>query len=252
MNQTQASALEASIRDDIRRCALLPGQKLNLRAMSERYGAGQNPIREALSRLVATGLVISQDQRGFRVADISVDEARDIQRLRMHLDCWALRESIERGDAQWEARVIGSHHLLHRVPLMSADGSGGVNPEWDQHHREFHRVLISGISSPWLEHFHLLAADQAARYRNYSVFAPAPESAARDIQSEHAAIVGAVVARDADRACTLLQQHYQRTIDALAPQAAERPADHKIAAARIAGRLPDHLPFKLNGTQTGD
>ena len=54
---TRASAVYERLRADIAHGVLEPGSKLRVGAMSERYGVGASPLREALSRLSAEGLV---------------------------------------------------------------------------------------------------------------------------------------------------------------------------------------------------
>ena len=75
---TTATAVYQRIKDDILDGKLAPGLKLRIEFVSERYGAGSSPIREALSRLSSEGIVIRHEQRGFCVAPISLDELREV------------------------------------------------------------------------------------------------------------------------------------------------------------------------------
>ena len=61
--RTQASLLVDKIRADIVGGALAPGEKLKLGELSDRYDCGINPLREALARLGATGLVVLEEPR---------------------------------------------------------------------------------------------------------------------------------------------------------------------------------------------
>ena len=47
---------------------LAAGSRLHIRQLAERTGIGPTPLREGLSRLLARGLVVAVEQRGFRVA----------------------------------------------------------------------------------------------------------------------------------------------------------------------------------------
>lgn len=75
------------------------------------------PLREALSRLSAEGLVARTDQRGFSVAALNWDELPVLTRNRVQLESLALAESIEHRDAAWEtpARAAGAPPV--RTPL---------------------------------------------------------------------------------------------------------------------------------------
>ena len=68
---TRTSELVARLREDLLAGELKPGAPLRLAMVRERYGAGLTPLREALFQLVAEGLVTTEDQRGFRVAEVS-------------------------------------------------------------------------------------------------------------------------------------------------------------------------------------
>ena len=62
-------------------------------------------MREALSRLVADGLVQASDQRGFRVSPVSPADLADVTQTRIDIEGLALRRSIERGDQAWLTSV---------------------------------------------------------------------------------------------------------------------------------------------------
>lgn len=88
------------------------GEKLRVEHLKEIYQTSAGTLREALALLVSDSLVVSQAQRGFRVAPMSLEDLVDITRTRALLECAALRESIEQGDDEWEARVVSSYHRL--------------------------------------------------------------------------------------------------------------------------------------------
>src|ERR1700682_5440835 len=75
--RTVAAALEPIIRKEIINGTFAPGTKLALKDLAERYEAGIIPLREALSRLCASGFVDAVDQKGFRVAEASLGHHRD-------------------------------------------------------------------------------------------------------------------------------------------------------------------------------
>src|SRR5687768_506882 len=116
-HRTVTSALADRLRVDITNCELAPGEKLKLVDLQRRYEAGVIPLREALSRLAATGLVELEDQKGFRVAPVSREDLQDITSVRQQIECLALRQAIEIGDVEWESRVVATHHRLSRVSM---------------------------------------------------------------------------------------------------------------------------------------
>ncbi len=77
-------------------------------------------------------------------------------------------------------------------------------------HGRLHGALLSACGSPWLLRFQAVLFDQSERYRR---LAQAYGQADRDIDGEHRALVRAVLARDAERACALLTEHIARTTE---------------------------------------
>lgn len=208
--RTLASALVERLRADIVGGALGPGEKLRLPELSDRYECGVNPLREALARLSATGLVTIEDQKGFRVSPVSREDLIDITRTRQQIESLVLRQSIAEGDVEWETRVLSAHHRLMRMSPTVQDRPGELSDEWEAHHQAFHFALVSGAESRWLLHFHDVLAEQTVRYRRLMVTA---RFTTRDVPAEHAQLVEAVLARDADRACELIAAHFARTTE---------------------------------------
>lgn len=205
---TLASRAYEQIRRDIVRVALAPGQKLHLEQLRERYQVGLSPLREALSRLASDRLVVSEDQRGFRVAPVSTEDMIDLTRLRQKLESMALRMAIEQGDDDWEADLVSAWHRLSKASLRDAKEPRYLNDDWEVRHREFHRALVSACGSPRLLHLRDLLYDQSDRYRRLAV---AVQGGDRDIFREHKDVFDATIERDAETACERLEAHLDLT-----------------------------------------
>ena len=78
---TLATTLYDQLRTDLLAGLHEPGGRLAIEALCERYATSQTPLREALNRLVADGLVQRREQRGFAVTEVS---AQDLQVSRKH------------------------------------------------------------------------------------------------------------------------------------------------------------------------
>jgi len=199
------------VRRDIISGVFEPGTKLVLRELSERYGVGVIPLREALSRLAMSGFVDAEDQRGFRVAGVSPAELTDLTNIRKQLEADALRDSIEHGDINWETDLMTASHRLSRIPMRLEGSEESLNPAWEEAHDAFHETLLSGAESLWLRRLCGLLREQTARYRQLSV--RAEKSAVRDVREEHQKIVDAALNRDAATACGLLVKHFEKTTE---------------------------------------
>ena len=81
---TQASTVYDRLQADILTGKLQPGLKLRLKDLIEKYDTGNSPLREALNRLSANGMVVREENRGFRVSPAHTEELLEITRTR----CW--------------------------------------------------------------------------------------------------------------------------------------------------------------------
>jgi len=209
---TLASSVYERLRRDIVEGQLVPGEKLRIDSLRALYGIGASPLREALNRLSAEGLVVQEDQRGFRVPPVSIDDLQELTRTRRWLNEIALRESIARGDPAWEERIVLAHHRLSRTPF-NLGGPSLVNPEWERRHREFHAALIASCGSRWIAAFWAQLFDLADRYRHLS---KRGDGQLRDVNTEHRLIMEATLARNAALAIRLLDEHLSRTAELVA------------------------------------
>lgn len=221
-DQTDSRSLSEQAHDMLRRDILLgrlmPDEKLQIESMSERFGIGAVPVREALNRLSSEGLVQRKNQRGFFVAPLALDDLEELVKTRVWLETRALEESISHADEAWEEELVISFHRLTRTArrlLPRPDRE--LSEEWDIRHKEFHMTLISRCGSDWLLGFCATMMDQAVRYRNISMNIHSSQARREGAAAEHQAILDAALARDIPRACALLTEHYQATLVALRP-----------------------------------
>lgn len=207
--KTLTDATLDRLRRDILSGLLEPGAKIKAEDLKRRYGVGTSPVREALFQLVSEGLVRSEGQRGFRVSEISEADLIDITDWRIRLESEALRRSIENGDVEWEASAIAALHRLKHIQTDSFTDPDDAAHFWEEHHWHYHFVLYSACQSPWLLRFCELLIQQGERYRRAFVSYP---NIIPSITEEHEKIVQLAVARDADAAVALLQEHIRHAL----------------------------------------
>lgn len=206
-----------AIRDDIVTGRLAPGTRLAIGALSERYGVGATPVREALSLLSASGLVERRDQRGFRVCPVSLAEFEDLLVLRCTAEARALRQAIAHGGEQWEIAVEAALAHLARAPESGRDGP--LAAEYLRRHKAFHMGLLAACGSPILLRTADTLFDESERYRCLARLVPQDR---RHAIVEHGAIAEAALARDADTAVARLMTHYETTAGLLRAALADR------------------------------
>jgi GntR family carbon starvation induced transcriptional regulator len=196
------------LRQQILNGAIQPGSKLKMDVLQREYSFSSSPLREALNRLAAEGLVIMDENRGFRAATISEDDFHDVTTMRLLVEPAALASSIGAATEDWEARIVTAFHRLKRIEERVPRPETWFDDDWTARHKNFHMALISQCPSQrlFMQCWNLF--DQAERYRRLCAI---KRRKARNTKGEHKALMEAALARDADLAADLIRQHVQRT-----------------------------------------
>ena len=184
---------------------LQPGAKLLVQELAARWSVSPTPLREALARLGAAGLVELTAQRGARVPEMSAAEAVELYELRLLLEPRALRQSLRASDAAHRAAVDAAWRRLEAAsradPIDAAELAGA--------HVGFHAELLARCPSAWMRRTVGLLAEHAQRYQHLAVLDPKRYRAS---ERDHAALRAAAMAGDVARASRLLVRHLEGTL----------------------------------------
>lgn len=206
---TLASAAYSRLREEIITAQLPPGSKLKIRSLCDRFEVGLSPMREALSRLATEGLVRQFDQRGFTVAPLTESDLVELTMARCWLNEIGLRQSIEKGGAQWEEQIVLSYHRLSRAKRLINDDPADRSLEWSAAHMDFHQALISASGSRWLTNICAQLFEAAERYRH----AARRYGRSRNAINEHKQLMEAVIDRKPDDAVEIMKRHFWKTTE---------------------------------------
>lgn len=180
-----------------------PGGRITIDAIARELGVSQTPIREALHRLDAEGIVVRTHLAGYRVAPMMTSELfEDLVELRLLLEPAATRRAAERatdGDLS-ELRALADSMR----PEELADAGSRGYALFSQRDAEFHdRIAACGRNSFIREslarlhtHVHLFRLSNQA-------------SVTVDAIEEHAEIVAAIGRRDPDAAAYAMRSHIE-------------------------------------------
>ncbi|TDB03217.1 GntR family transcriptional regulator [Halomonas marinisediminis] len=196
---TRSSLIYDTLRQDLLNGRFQAGERIAISALKNHYDVGLSPLREALNRLAAYGLLIQENQRGFRVPRLNREELGDITEMRRQLEGMALGRAIERGDAEWESKLLAAAHRLKR-----ADETSEKTDEWEQLHGLFHRTLLAPCGSAWLLRFIEQLHDQFDRYRR---LAPSVPQLREQLNQQHDELVELALAGRVPEAEKLIQDH---------------------------------------------
>jgi len=200
--QSSTQRVYLRLRDDIITGRLVPGERLKIESLKNSLDTGASPVREALSLLTSDQLVERLDQRGFRVAETSNAQFREILDLRCNLEELAVRESLAHADAGWEDHLVLAHHHMAQASRRDAEA-------YEKLHKNFHMAMLAACPSPILLRFCSQLYDLNVRYRYLA--ARSEGYGRRNVEAEHRAILDAAVARDVDAVCENLLDHYRKT-----------------------------------------
>lgn len=204
------------LREAIVSGSLQPGDRLLQEELAERLGVSRMPVREALRRLEAEGLVVLQPYRGALVADLSSLELQEIYEIRIALETLALRLGIPNMD------VVKLDAIEVTLRQMDAEDDSS---SWLNLNTEFHTYLYESAERP-------LLIDHIKSLRNKSdrflrLFASRRDRT-KQAQREHWAIFNACQKRHIEEACQLLQEHLHGTVASLAATLRARETENAI------------------------
>jgi DNA-binding GntR family transcriptional regulator len=203
---TMSTQLTNRLREEIISGALKPGAKINLALAKEHFGVSLSPLREALARLVSDGLAEFEDNRGYRVAPVSLENLAEVTQLRTEFECSALRHAMSVGDVDWEADVMRDLYRLNRIVRDPAQPE--TLARWEAAHAGFHMTLLAGCNMPLLQNTCRVLHNLNDRYRRIFLRSAGGD---RNVAAEHTEIATRAVQRDIEPACAILREHIQRT-----------------------------------------
>ncbi len=203
-NDTITNQCTHKLRHAIIKGEFAPGEKLKIERLKLYLNSGPTPIREALSRLINSGLIIDEANKGFRVKPLVEKEVIDIYNTFIAIEQLALQKSIQQGSLQWEAGVAGA---LHALAIIEKNSVSVDLEAWVDCNYQFHLALINGCDSPCLLQIRENLYQQFDRFCRLSFLANRERLQLN--HQEHIDIAEAALARNDVQACTLIKKHLE-------------------------------------------
>lgn len=143
MNRSKPDLVSDELRRMILTGVVEPGERINVRALESELGVSHIPIREAIRRLEAEGLISRQPNVGAVATQVSLRELDELYDFRRVLEPAVARRAVPLMD---DATVAAVFEALERLESSEADEAG--MDEYVKFHREFHwRILEPGAST---------------------------------------------------------------------------------------------------------
>ena len=196
---TTADAVAVALRRALHHGRWAPGAPLRQEDLAAEFGVSRIPVREALNKLQAEGLVVVEPNRGAFVARLSAHEVDEIFDLRVLLECDALRHAIP----QHTTRTLRQLHALQAE--LDAEDDPNL---WLSTDAAFHEVLYAPSNrGKTLEMIAMLRASVTRLYRAHL----SPNTRRKGWRDEHHALLKAVSAGQVDKAVAALTRHLRET-----------------------------------------
>ena len=221
LESTKADDIAVLIEEAIVSGELTPGSVLRQEQLSERFGVSRTPVREALRKLAALGLVSFEPNRGVRVRTLSHEDLREAFLVRAELEALVTEVAAQKLTPEILAELDECEKRFSRLTKEVRSHDPGATrrslmADWMRANHAFHDVLYRTADMPYVE-----SVAKAARrtFSGPAVWAPSDDHLDRLYernQAEHRAIRGALEAGSVAGARELAHEHVMHSFELLA------------------------------------
>ena len=172
---------------------------------SARIGVSRTPLRSAIARLIADGLVIGRPGRGYMVTEMSVESIRELYEVRRALEEHAARIAADRRDP---AVFASLREQFLGAPALLGQGAAGLHRYYDLI-AEFDEAVDEAVANPFLVGALATVRTHLARIRRLARDNP---ERLRSAAAEHLLIIDAIIAGDTSLAAHATHVHLQQSL----------------------------------------
>ena len=220
LESTKADDIAVLIEEAIVSGELAPGSVLRQEQLSERFGVSRTPVREALRKLAALGLVSFEPNRGVRVRTLSHEDLREAFLVRAELEALVTEVAAQKMTPESLAELDECEKRFARLTKEVRSHDPGATrrslmADWMRANHAFHDVLYRSADMPYVE-----SVAKAARrtFSGPAVWAPSDDHLDHLYernQAEHRAIRGALEAGSVAGARELAHEHVMHSFELL-------------------------------------
>lgn len=197
-----------AIEEDILSGALSPGERLDERTLAERFGVSRTPVREAIQRLSAGGIVTLQARQGATVVQLDIADIFDAFTIVSELEALGAAQAARRIRPEQRAALLEANEAC--AAAARAGDHEGFNKANDRLHSAILAASHNRVLACQLRTAQLLIAS----YRRSITYQPGRMAASIE---EHEAVVRAILESNGEEAAHRMRRH----VDQLAVGAAD-------------------------------
>ncbi|MFO1114512.1 MAG: GntR family transcriptional regulator [Beijerinckiaceae bacterium] len=195
---TRADRIATEIADAILAGEFAPGERLDEQRLAETYEVSRTPVREALRRLVSSGLIELRPRRGAVVTETTGENLNGLFIAMAEIEATCARLCAI-SMSPLERRALGALH--ERMGEIAAKGS---RAGYSDANHQFHTMLYAGAHNPVLEEFALQLRRRLDHFRRAQFRAPRRLAQSH---AEHGEVVRAILSGDAPKAHSAMLHH---------------------------------------------
>lgn len=136
--------IEGALMDDIAAGVLEPGERLDEVRLTERFGVSRTPVREALSGLVAQGVLVPGEKRGVRVAVYTRAQLAQIFEAMHEIESTCARMASQR------LTLLSRTEIEDAQTACVAAAEAGDIPAYLNANEQFHRTIYHATGNPYM------------------------------------------------------------------------------------------------------
>lgn len=197
-----------------------PGQRVGIEELARMLQVSPTPVREALVRLEAEGLVAKQPLRGYTAAELlDAEGLRQLYEMRELLEPAAARLAASRASTTVLDQLAESVERMRREQsrVAEVDASYGQFKDFADHDSDFHRIIAATSGNRLVSEALIRLRPHLHLYRLQF-----PDGVAADTVEEHARVLDAVQAGDGAAAEAAMRAHIAASYERMSALAQER------------------------------
>jgi DNA-binding GntR family transcriptional regulator len=176
----------------------IPGEKLDERQLAEAYGASRTPVREALQRLAANGLVVPRGRQGVQVTQLSAVDLLDAFSVVSELEALAASQAARRIRPEQREMLIDAH-----LACDAARAARDVSAFYDAN-LIFHDIIAAASQNRVLQDELRRLKMQTSPYRRLITY----QAGRMDLSiPEHQVVMNAILENDPLAASQHMRKH---------------------------------------------
>jgi DNA-binding GntR family transcriptional regulator len=201
-----------------------PGQTLRQEDVAKQLGVSRGPLREALPKLEAEGMIISTPHRGCTVVSLEPAEIMEIFELRAMLEASLAKAAARKGDPLAVRRLREIAVIMRSLDVSVSEGD---QKRWFDLNYELHDILLAVAGRR--HHLRVLEIVRALA-EPYIRMDVGSTRSFEEAQKEHEGLINAFAAGDCKTLERLTREHVQHTGQRIV---------EAVSSGKIDGRFPD-------------